>query len=138
MSNEITFNEIRVGDRIRVRRVRSNGTVTADEFTVDFKDHNAACDDAGICYAHTNSRHVITITLLDRPAPPTPRVGDSLTPEQIMALPDNAVFLDCMGRPRVVKGPHTVGASGQTSRAFHNSFGGHYRLVYLPTEAGGE
>lgn len=134
---QITFDEIRVGDRIRVRKVHHNGTVTEAEFTVHYKDQDIAFDDAGIGCVPINPRQVATITLLDRPAP-TPRVGDSLTFEQIMTLPDNAVFLDYTGQPRVVKGPHTVGASGRTPREFHNVPGVHYRLVYLPEEASGE
>lgn len=143
MSNEITFDQIRVGDRIRVsdRSEYANGDSYTDtaEFTVIGKTKTIA--EGAHRDVYDSGRPGRTITLLDRPAPtppPTPKVGDSLTPEQIMALPDSAVFLDITGLPRVVKGPHTVGVSGPTPREFHNARGGHYYLVYLPKEAGSE
>ena len=129
---KINFEDIRVGDRIRVtnREEYANGDFDTEttEFTVIDKTPTYA---EGTFHSIYNVWS--TITLLDRPAPtPTPRVGDNLTPEQIMALPDHAVFLDFTGLPRLVKGHLTVGVNGPSSRGTHNSRGDCYRLVYLP------
>lgn len=128
----ITFDEIQVGDRIRVtnREEYTNGDIDTDtaEFTVIGKTTTLA---EGVYRGVYNvSTMGSTITLLDRPEP-KPKVGDNLTPAQIMALPDDAVFLGVGDEPRVVCGGRSYGASMDKPLAAHNYRLG-YRLVYLP------
>ena len=90
MSNEITFDEIKVGDRIRVtnREEYANGDFDTEttEFTVIDKTPTYA---EGTFHSIYNVWS--TITLLDRPKTMF-KVGDTIMGEQVADLPDGAVF----------------------------------------------
>ena len=87
---KIDFEDIRVGDRIRVtnREEYANGDIDTNtvEFTVIGKTATIA-EGAYIDVYDVWS----TITLLDRPKT-TFKVGDTITGEQVADLPDGAVF----------------------------------------------
>ena len=87
---KIDFEDIRVGDRIRVtnREEYANGDFDTEttEFTVIDKTPTYA---EGTFHSIYNVWS--TITLLDRPKP-TFKVGDTITGEQVADLPDGAVF----------------------------------------------
>ena len=87
---KINFEDIRVGDRIRVtnREEYANGDFDTEttEFTVIDKTPTYA---EGTFHSIYNVWS--TITLLDRPKP-TFKVGDTITGEQVADLPDGAVF----------------------------------------------
>lgn len=87
---KIDFEDIRVGDRIRVtnREEYANGDSYTEttEFTVIDKTPTYA---EGTFLSIYNVWS--TITLLDRPKP-TLKVGDTITGEQVADLPDGAVF----------------------------------------------
>ena len=87
---KIDFEDIRVGDRIRVtnREEYENGDFDTEttEFTVIDKTPTYA---EGTFHSIYNVWS--TITLLDRPKP-TFKVGDTITGEQVADLPDGAVF----------------------------------------------
>ena len=87
---KINFEDIRVGDRIRVtnREEYANGDFDTEttEFTVIDKTPTYA---EGTFHSIYNVWS--TITLLDRPKP-TLKVGDTITGAQVADLPDGAVF----------------------------------------------
>ena len=87
---KIDFEDIRVGDRIRVsdRLEYANGDFDTEttEFTVIDKTPTYA---EGTFHSIYNVWS--TITLLDRPKT-TFKVGDTITGEQVTDLPDGAVF----------------------------------------------
>ena len=88
---KINFEDIRVGDRIRVtnREEYANGDFDTEttEFTVIDKTPTYA---EGTFHSIYNVWS--TITLLDRPKTMF-KVGDTITGEQVADLPDGAVFI---------------------------------------------
>ena len=62
MSNEITFDEIKVGDRIKTREVFREGSIVEQEFTVEDKRPNYAGTDYLGVFLRSTHRAELTIT----------------------------------------------------------------------------
>ena len=69
MSNEITFDEIKVGDSIKTREVFNDGTVLEQEFTVENRSPNYAGNDFALVHLKLSSRTELTITRVQMPEP---------------------------------------------------------------------
>ena len=87
---KIDFEDIRVGDRIRVtnREEYANGDFDTETTEITVIDKTPTCADGTF---HSIYNVWSTITLLDRPKP-TFKVGDTITGEQVADLPDGAVL----------------------------------------------
>ena len=66
---EITFDEIKVGDRIKTREVFDDGTVVEQEFTVTYKTHTRASNFYGVVFYDLVARTELTITRVAAPEP---------------------------------------------------------------------
>ena len=87
---KINFEDIRVGDRIRVtnRAEYANGDFDTETTEITVIDKTPTYAEGTF---HSIYNVWSTITLLDRPKP-TFKVGDTITGEQVADLPDGAVF----------------------------------------------
>ena len=87
---KIDFEDIRVGDRIRVtnRAEYANGDFDTETTEITVIDKTPTYAEGTF---HSIYNVWSTITLLDRPKP-TFKVGDTITGEQVADLPDGAVF----------------------------------------------
>ena len=131
---KIDFEDIRVGDRIRVtnREEYANGDFDTEttEFTVIDKTPTYA---EGTFHSIYNVWS--TITLLDRPKP-TFKVGDTITGAQVADLPDGAVFDLNDGGVALRYKINGVVYSARGSVISLDTYGGTYyrdiKIVFLP------
>ena len=131
---KIDFEDIRVGDRIRVtyREEYANGDfdTATTEFTVIDKTPTYAKGTF-----HSISNVWSTITLLDRPKP-TFKVGDTITGEQVADLPDGAVFDlndGCVALRYKIDGQVYSARGSVLSPANYRTLGYHIlKIVFLP------
>ena len=134
---KINFEDIRVGDRIRVsdRTVYANKDIDTDtvEFTVIDKTATIAEGTYRDVYDSVSPGR--TITLLDRPKP-TLKVGDTITGEQVADLPDGAVFDlndGCVALRYKIDGQVYSARGSVLSPANYRTLGYHIlKIVFLP------
>ena len=70
MSNEITFDQIKVGDRIKTREVYKNGDTFEGEFTVTEVDAaNYIYSEYRVLYRSSSDRESLTIERVQMPEP---------------------------------------------------------------------
>lgn len=133
-ADAMTFEEVRVGDRVRTRQVFSDGTVFESEFVVEYVNSYYFGNSYSSVHEEASERVSLNIELVLRPTPP-PKVGDLLTGAQVQTLPDYAVFLSSKGVPRTVFNGMSSGPDfPETSLSFHDFTVPTYRLIYLPEE----
>lgn len=92
---EITFDQIKVGDRIKTREVFRDGSIAEKEFPVKYKDHNyAGTDYIGV----QSDLSYCTELTIERVAPPEPKkigtvveymYGKNLTTAVLFTLRDD-------------------------------------------------
>ena len=128
---KINFEDIRVGDKIEAHRIYGSGDLSVCRLTVLEKTEYVMDSDA---FTFGRSADV-EYFLVDRPKP-TPKVGDTITGEQVADLPDGAVFdlNECGTDLRYKIDGEVYSARGSSiSPANYRTLGYHIlKIVFLP------
>ena len=124
------FDEVRVGDTVRVHAEFNDGTRIKSEFTVTYTDEYVFCNEHVGVNSDSRNRKSLSIERVAR----KPKVGDLMTGAQVQRLPNHAVFLDVWNKPRTVFDGKSYGPGLTVEAALdlHDLRDPVYRLIYLP------